>query len=546
MLERVITILNILEIFNTKECFFRKQKGFFVICFIVISLTLLFNINLVVCYATENTTSDSTWIEDFSSGDLYKFPWRTGGDKKWLVENLSAVSPPLGDNESSYLSISISTLEGYISFGWEADTERNNDIFYLWIDGQRKLTAHGHKKYGYEKGFVNEGYHVFKWEYQKDQSISEGKDECKIFNIQFPPLLGKYRTIYGQIIDEEKNPIINSIIGINNSEVLTDSFGNYCLPLAPGIYDISVKTDFGSKTFPGIEIEHEKSKKFNINFSENFLSYEDQIISLNNTLSILKAENNVKDISINSLYSELAQVNSDVLEKNELLQKKNQHIMELETTITSKNSQIMLIEEKFSTQNNTISELQIANETLGITIDTLHSKLLEKKEQFQQVNQKITELETIVDLKNDQISMLQLSNENLGVTINILQNVISSKYQEINDFQIELVQVKTELSSLTDTNFNLNEMISKLKEAILKQDKKILQLSSYSIDLPIGWHLIGALNGISVPKTIPENAIEVIYQYADGGYKQVNELKPTFGYWINIKIPCELIIELEE
>ena len=62
--------------------------------------------------------------EDFETGDLTKLPWLTGGDGVWFVQNLvkhndayAGQSPVLGDNQSSYLEVTLDVPSaGTVSF----------------------------------------------------------------------------------------------------------------------------------------------------------------------------------------------------------------------------------------------------------------------------------------------------------------------------------------------------------------------------------------------------------------------------------------------
>jgi len=642
------------------QFFFKSKLNLYYYLNFFVILIMCLNISFQ-CYATD----DSIWREDFSTENLYNFPWKTDGDKKWFVENLTATTPPLEDNESSYISISISTEEGNISFGWEADTEANFDKFYFWIDGQRKLTIHGYKKYGYDTFHVTKGKHLFKWEYRKDSSNSKGSDSCKIFNIQFPPLFDKYRTLYGVITDTENNsPVVNTLITINDNKVLTDSDGFYSLPFSPGVYDISVKTDFGYRIYSNIEISLDKSTELNINFSDDLIKFEDQIDILNNTIDSMQAIIEAKDISINNLFFELTVANSKTIEMNEIIQNKNQTILDLQVDIEKKINQVNVMEQTLFAQQKTISEIQEANEAKDISINKLYSDLIIKEStilsqieeissiefsneaknisianlyaildrnnvslqnkikkniELQEENDKkqvnIDELNDLIEIKNNTIasqnqtiSDIQISNEKKGITIVGLLNELEMNGQILNDLKslveaqdisinylhselyeksniviiysqtisdqklsiealtITINSITSELEKKENVIFLQNENIENLQtennkkdrlindlqynlqqtdQEIFKLNSLLLGFKSYTIQLSKGWHLISALNEIVTPKTIPENAIEAIYQYSDGGYQTAKELKPTYGYWVNVKTPCIFILEVE-
>jgi hypothetical protein len=67
--------------------------------------------------------------------------------------------------------------------------------------------------------------------------------------------------------------------------------------------------------------------------------------------------------------------------------------------------------------------------------------------------------------------------------------------------------------------------------------------SESKIFLASGWHMSGAISTGAIPETLPKNAISVIYNFKDGAYQEVNEIKSTFGFWIYITEPFEFILD---
>jgi len=59
-------------------------------------------------------------------------------------------------------------------------------------------------------------------------------------------------------------------------------------------------------------------------------------------------------------------------------------------------------------------------------------------------------------------------------------------------------------------------------------------LSSYTISLSKGWHLIGTLEG-SIKNPFPEECVDEIFRYRNGTYVFVSELLEGNGYWVNLK-----------
>jgi PKD repeat protein len=65
---------------------------------------------------------------------------------------------------------------------------------------------------------------------------------------------------------------------------------------------------------------------------------------------------------------------------------------------------------------------------------------------------------------------------------------------------------------------------------------------SYSIVLKEGYHLLGGVYTNQSPRTEPNDSIVVIYEYAQGEYRQVDEMKPDRGYWVYVKQDCLFIL----
>jgi len=65
----------------------------------------------------------------------------------------------------------------------------------------------------------------------------------------------------------------------------------------------------------------------------------------------------------------------------------------------------------------------------------------------------------------------------------------------------------------------------------------------YSVSLNRGWFILAAVNSKKTPITDPIDAIEVIYQFRNGAYVDVDELCPGFGYWIKIVKPCNFLLK---
>ena len=139
---------------------------------------------------------DGTVEEDFETGDLSKYPWTTGGDGSWAVASdfadsgtYSAKSPPIADNQSSYLEVTLDVQSGAICFSRKVSSESGYDFLEFYIDGQKVASWSGDLNFGPVGPFgVTAGTHTFRWVYVKDSSVSAGQDAAWIDDIDFPPI----------------------------------------------------------------------------------------------------------------------------------------------------------------------------------------------------------------------------------------------------------------------------------------------------------------------------------------------------------------------
>ncbi|MBN2663882.1 MAG: T9SS type A sorting domain-containing protein [Bacteroidales bacterium] len=150
-------------------------------------------------YQYENTFSFSIGqiIEDFESGDFLSYNWTMGGNADWLVESsdvyegvFSAQSGDISDNQTSSFSISGDVaMDDVISFYYKVDSESSWDYLRFFIDGVEQDAYSGLGGAWTQAIFnVSAGTHTFKWEYDKDGSVSSGSDCAWIDYIEFPAM----------------------------------------------------------------------------------------------------------------------------------------------------------------------------------------------------------------------------------------------------------------------------------------------------------------------------------------------------------------------
>lgn len=141
--------------------------------------------------------------EDFETGDFTKFPW-VNTYNPWEIVSANVYAGTyaaksktgLSNNSSSVLQITMQAhADGNISYYRRVSSEANYDKFTFYIDGEAKETVSGNQSYQMSSFPVTAGTHVYKFEYKKDVSVSNGSDCVWIENIVFPAA--------GNIIEED-------------------------------------------------------------------------------------------------------------------------------------------------------------------------------------------------------------------------------------------------------------------------------------------------------------------------------------------------------
>lgn len=133
-------------------------------------------------------------IEDFESGSFASYPWQFSGNKPWVIDNAGAwegtycaKSGAITHNQSSVMFIEGETLmPDSISFYRKVSSEANYDYLKFYINGALMGQWSGTVSWGRMAYAVSPGSNVFKWEYMKDGSVSNGSDCAWVDYIRFP------------------------------------------------------------------------------------------------------------------------------------------------------------------------------------------------------------------------------------------------------------------------------------------------------------------------------------------------------------------------
>ncbi len=123
-------------------------------------------------------------VEDWETGNFEQFEWETGGNADWAIstedpyEGIYCVkSGTINHNQSSFLSITFDVLaSGEVSFFTKVSSEDSYDYLKFYIDGGMMDQWAGEVSWTETSYLVTPGEHTFKWEYDKDGSVSSGSD----------------------------------------------------------------------------------------------------------------------------------------------------------------------------------------------------------------------------------------------------------------------------------------------------------------------------------------------------------------------------------
>jgi C1A family cysteine protease len=142
-------------------------------------------------------------VEDFETGDFTHFPWEFDGDNDWQITtsdvyegSYSAKSGVIDDQEESILMIELDVLaDDEISFFRKVSSEATYDFLRFYIDGAMMGEWSGEMDWAEAAYPVTTGSHIFKWTYEKDQSVSNGDDCGWIDWIEFPAIDEGFLTV---------------------------------------------------------------------------------------------------------------------------------------------------------------------------------------------------------------------------------------------------------------------------------------------------------------------------------------------------------------
>ncbi len=144
-------------------------------------------------------------IEDWETGTFDQFEWETGGNANWTISTENPYegtycvkSGSIDDQQTTFLSITFDVLaDGEVGFYKKVSSEGSYDFLRFYIDNSEMGQWSGEVDWSEVSYPVTSGTHTFKWEYEKDWSVSNGSD-CAWLDFIFLPsgaltaLLGRF------------------------------------------------------------------------------------------------------------------------------------------------------------------------------------------------------------------------------------------------------------------------------------------------------------------------------------------------------------------
>jgi hypothetical protein len=133
-------------------------------------------------------------VENYETGLMNGFDWQTGGNAGWFVEegsawegNFCARSGLIYDNQASgmWLTWDVAFADS-ISFWYNVSSETNYDFLHFSMNDEEKERWSGNTGWKFAHYAAEAGTQIFKWQYTKDYSVSNGDDCARVDFILLP------------------------------------------------------------------------------------------------------------------------------------------------------------------------------------------------------------------------------------------------------------------------------------------------------------------------------------------------------------------------
>ena len=132
--------------------------------------------------------------DGFETGNFNALSWLTNGDANWYVQGAevhsgayAARSGDIGNQDNSNLQVTVDCgAGGEVSFWYKVSSEANYDYLEFYVDGSLRAEWAGEVGWAEHTTTVTGGNHTFRWNYDKDWSVSDGQDCGWIDDVTFP------------------------------------------------------------------------------------------------------------------------------------------------------------------------------------------------------------------------------------------------------------------------------------------------------------------------------------------------------------------------
>jgi murein tripeptide amidase MpaA len=147
--------------------------------------------------------------EDFESGSFEDFDWQFTGNRGWSIAPFelgqgvySARSGAITHTQTSRMSVTVEVAQaGKIWFDFKVSSESGGDYLRFYIDEIERGGWSGEHAWSTVSFNVDAGWHIFTWEYSKDDEYSFGQDRVWIDQVIFPALISHLQIANNSIPD---------------------------------------------------------------------------------------------------------------------------------------------------------------------------------------------------------------------------------------------------------------------------------------------------------------------------------------------------------
>ena len=152
-------------------------------------------------------------------------PWTRVQDDAYDGD-YSMKSGAITDDQTSVMQTELNiTAAGNVSFYKKVSSENNYDYLKFYIDGTMKGDWSGEVDWSQESYAVTTGTHIFKWEYSKDGSQSNGSDCAWVDYVEFPQYEESATYTVTFNVTDGTSPVQGANVNFNSQNIATNASG---------------------------------------------------------------------------------------------------------------------------------------------------------------------------------------------------------------------------------------------------------------------------------------------------------------------------------